>query len=239
MTQGFDYGIYFNGKHSKDFGIYPTNEKVVGFPSKEKVEIKVPYANHIVDLSGIYGGQVFSERTFKQVFFIGQSDRLKEDLYIKWTKIVNWLMTPTGKIKLYDDVMHNYYYLAEVVKEPSLQEIVNFGKLTIEWNCYPFRIYELPEGNDIWDTFDFEMDISQMVDYTVSGTRQISLYNICISTIMPTVVTTAPITISDGAKQHPLAKGTHENVFNLPPGVTKLTLTGNAKVTFDWHKEMI
>ncbi|MFS1134951.1 hypothetical protein [Enterococcus hirae] len=53
----------------------------------------------------------------------------------------------TTKTKLIDDVMPDYYYLAEVQEAPTFEEAVRFGTLTVKFQCYPFRISESLESN--------------------------------------------------------------------------------------------
>lgn len=241
MPDSKKYGVYFNGRHSSEFGIIALEDKKVGFPSKKKITVSVPFSNTVYDFSGVYGGQTYEERFYKQVFCL--MDRQKwdtESLYRLWTKVVNWLMEPSTKTPLYDDVMKKYYYLAEVVKEPSLKEIVARGELTIEWTCYPFRIYEDAEGHDIFDIFDFEMDIAQTTSFDINGTRAVALFNEGMSISNPTIKTSSTMIISKNNVTFNIPKGTSTSSrFRLTPGINYFTITGQGTIEFSWHKELI
>lgn len=215
--------------------------KTVGMPEKNKITQTIPFSNTVLDISDLYGGQTYKERTIKITFIVRDGvDQSKERLYSLWTQAVNWLMAPGQKVKLKDDIMHNYYYLGEVQKEPSWDEMRAYGKLSVEFTCYPFRIDELEEGNDIWDDFDFELDIAQDTDFDITGSRSITLFNMGATTISPEIVATAPFTIEMGGQKYALAAGTYSSPdFMLPTGEVTLTVTGTGKLSFRWHKELI
>lgn len=236
-----EYGVFFNGHHSTDFGIDALVGKEVGFPTKKKILVQPPFSNTIYDFSNVYNGQMFEERTYKQVFnVLDYQRRTQESMYRMWTRVVNWLMSAPTKQPLYDDVMKRYYYLAEVVKEPSLQEFLTRGELTVEWTCYPFRIYELQEGNDIWDTFDFELDIAQHTKFEVNGAKEIVLYNIGLNTNRPSIKASSQLTINQNGTQFIIPAGTSSSSrFRLVAGENRFTVTGNGTIEFVWHKELI
>lgn len=236
----YQYGIEFNGHRSNDFGL-DVQDKTVGMPEKNKITQAIPFSNTVLDISDLYGGQTYKERTVKITFIVRDGvDPSKERLYSLWTQVVNWLMAPGRKVKLKDDIMHNYYYLAEVEKEPSWDEMRAYGKLSVEFNCYPFRIDELEEGNDIWDEFNFELDIAQVTDFEIVGSRTITLFNMGVTTISPEVVATAPFTIEMGGQRFTLNAGTYSSPdFMLPTGEVAMTVIGTGKLSFNWHKELI
>lgn len=246
MIQGYknnlyDYGIWFNGHHSTDFGLDALDKKAITFPAKRKITVQIPYSNSVLDLSNAYGGQVYEERTFSQTFNI--IDRRlwnKESMYRLWTEVVNWLMEPATKQPLYDDVMHSYYYLAEVQSPPSFSEMLFRGELTIEWTCYPFRIYELAEGNDIWDKFDFDFDIAQKTKHRVYGLKKVLLYNISASVVSPDIKADSnmAILLRDQSFEVP-AQDSQNFRLRLLSGENWLTVSGNGTIEFIWHKELI
>ncbi|MFL2124071.1 distal tail protein Dit [Marinilactibacillus psychrotolerans] len=163
-----DYGIRFNGHHSSEFGLRILQGKQIGFPTKIKSLVSVPHSSNEYDFSSVVGVQAYSDRTVSIPFHIKKMD--KESLYNEWTKIVNWLMGTDSKTPLYDDLMDEYYYMAEVREAPEFNELLTRGTLTVNFTCYPFRISELREGNDIWDTFNFELDVAQTTTFQVERT---------------------------------------------------------------------
>ncbi|MFL2118551.1 distal tail protein Dit [Marinilactibacillus psychrotolerans] len=160
-----DYGIRFNGHHSSEFGLRILQGKQIGFPTKIKSLVSIPHSSNEYDFSSVVGVQAYSDRTVSIPFHIKKMD--KESLYNEWTKIVNWLMGTDSKTPLYDDLMDEYYYMAEVREAPEFNELLTRGTLTVNFTCYPFRISKLPEGNDIWDTFNFELDVAQNLTFQV------------------------------------------------------------------------
>ena len=236
----YAYGIVFDGQRSNDFGL-DVSDKVIGMPAKTKVIQELPYSNHVIDLSEIYGNQQYKERIYEMTFIVRDAeDWSKDRLYIMWTKAVNWLMNPSHKVKLVDDNMSNYYYLAEVQAKPDWNEFRIYGLLKVEFVCYPFRISELAEGNDIWDDFNFELDIAQNTDYEINGSRTITLFNVGSNSVAPQLISTAPFTITMNNQQFTLGAGTYDSPdFMLMTGETRLTVTGTGKLSFVWHKELI
>ncbi|MGX6962423.1 phage tail protein [Vagococcus xieshaowenii] len=244
MTLNFNkkvYGVYFNGHHSTDFGLDALDDKKVGFPSKRKFQVQPLFSNEVLDFSNVSGDQLFDERTFEMSFYlIDNRLKTKEGMYRVWTKVVNWLMSAPTKQPLYDDVMHNYYYLGEVVDEPSLEEFISSGILTIAWQCYPFRISALAEGNDIWDTFDFEFDIAQHTKFEIKGANEIVLYNLGTQSARPELKTSSNMTIIKDGRQFEIGLGiTKSHQFQLVPGINKMTVKGNGTLEILWYKELI
>lgn len=239
------YGIKFNGHHSSEFGLKVLNTKVIGMPSKKKVTISLPYSNNVVDLSGLYGKTKFNERTLEvDLRAENHSTQNKELLYHRWTEIINWLMEPDGKTILVDDVMSNYYYLAEVVDAPTWEEYANSGDIKIKFNCYPFRIHAELEGNDIWDFFDFDTDIAQETKFTVNGSKTILQINDGATEIQPTIVCDADLMLKIGDATYQLSAGklnpdTASYPFTLPVGENLITITGIGNIEFQWRKELI
>lgn len=167
------YGFNFNGLHTyRDFGI-TIADKSVGYPEKEKIKVKVPFSNIEYDFSRIYGGQSYTERPLNYTLNVLDKHRnidMHEVNTIE-TKLVNWLMNSNGKQRLYDDAMPGYYYLAEVEGGLDFEELRNYGTLEVEFTAYPFMIGQYLEGNDIWDTFNFELDVAQPVEFEVVRTN--------------------------------------------------------------------
>ncbi|TFI66640.1 hypothetical protein CKN82_11125 [Carnobacterium divergens] len=236
-----NYGISFNNHHSTDFGLDILDDKQITYPSKIKTLQRIPHSNSVYDFSQIYGTQNYSERTFTVTFnVIDRSMWSKESMYIQWTKILAWLMEPSQKIPLHDDIMNDYYYLAEVQKEPSFDELRHRGKLTVEFQCDPFRIHELQEGNDIWDPINFELDIFQNVKHDVNGSKQITLYNIGMSNLAPVVVANSEMEIQFKGKSYKVLSGENKVTgFYLLPGVNEFKVIGNGTIKFEFHKEVI
>lgn len=236
------YGIKFNGKHSyNDYGFTMPPGKEIGMPSKEKIIIKVPFSNEEYDFSEIYGSQVYSPRPLKYPFNVYDSQNpSKEKMNTLKTVLINWLMNSHGKQKLYDDAFPGYYFLAEVENEASFKEDWDLGVLTVTFKAYPFMIAELPEGNDVWDAFNFDLDVSQNVDFTVNGALSVTLLNMGTPDVVPEINTSESMSITKGGVTYSIPAGvTKSSDFIFKSGENVLDITGNGTISFKFYKELI
>lgn len=234
------YGIRFNGKHSyEDFGM-TIAEKNAGYPDKEKIKAKIPFSNVEYDFSEIYGEQTYSNRSLTYTFNVISKKPTTQKINAIETNLSNWLMNSNGKQRLYDDSMPNYYYLAEVEGGLNFAELWNHGKLTVTFTAYPFMISELEEGHDIWDEFNFELDVSQITEFEVNGSLEVVLYNVGTPNLSPELEATSPMEIvKDGvAYSVPIGKSKSSD-FKLITGENDLTITGNGTIKFLFYKELI
>ena len=237
------YGIEFNGKHSyRDFGITLGVEKSIGYPEKVKIKVKVPFSNIEYDFSEIYGEQTYTPRPLTYTLNVLERNKVNntEKINVLETQLSNWLMNSNGKQKLYDDAIPGYYFLAEVEGGLSFNELWNSGTLTVPFTAYPFMISELEEGHDIWDDFNFELDIAQITDFEVNGTLNVILFNVGTPSLLPQIETTAPMEIvKDGTTYNVPVGKSKSNDFKLQSGENDLTITGNGTIKFLFYKELI
>lgn len=160
-------GIWFLDQHSyRGLGV-TISARDVGAPNKVKVKQTLPFSNITYDFSHLYGAQVFEERQMTYTFDIMDPGVIDTNtrLNVIKTRIVNWLTNSQGKQPLYDDVYPQYYFLAEVESGAGFTENWTNGTLDVTFTAYPFMISELPEGHDIWDEFNFELDVAQNMTY--------------------------------------------------------------------------
>lgn len=236
------YGITFNGKHSyRDFGV-TIAEKNIGYPEKQKIKVQVPFSNIEYDFSGIYGEQTYTPRPLSFTFNVVERHKLNDTVLINLleTQLSNWLLGSIGKQRLYDDSMPGYYYLAEVEGGLDFDELWNHGKLTVQFTAYPFMISELPEGHDIWDEFNFELDVAQITDFEVNGTLNVVLYNVGTPNLIPGIETSAPMQIVKNSITYNVPTGkSKSDEFRLQSGENKITITGNGTIKFLFYKELI
>ena len=236
------YGIEFNGKHSyRDFGI-TIADKNIGYPEKEKIKVKVPFSNVEYDFSEIYGEQTYTNRQLTFSFNVLKKHKVSTTTEINTleTALTNWLMNSNGKQRLYDDSMPNYYYLAEVEGGLNFDELRNSGKLTVEFTAYPFMIGELREGHDIWDEFNFELDVAQITDFEVNGLLNVTLYNAGVPSVVPEIETSSSMQIiKDGVTFNVPSGKSKSDDFRLKSGENELTILGNGTIKFTFYKELI
>lgn len=233
------YGIKYLGKHSySDLGITMAPGCEIGIPNKKKILVNVPFSNEEYDFSEIYGSQTYEPRTLKYHFNI--KDTTKERMITKKTKILNWLMNSHGKQKLYDDVYPGYYFLAEIEGSTSFSENWADGILTVTFKAYPFMIAELPEGNDIWDSFNFELDVAQKTSFTVNGTLEVILINAGTPDVIPEITCSSQMEVIKDGISYTIATGTTKDEdFMLKSGENDLKITGYGTISFKFFKELI
>lgn len=235
------YGIRFLNRHShEDFGV-TIQTKEIGNPDKEKIKVKVPFSNVEYDFSQIYGSQTYTTRPLTYVFNVAEMVNFtKEKMNNIKTQLMNWLMNSNGKQRLYDDAYPGYYFLAEVEGNTSFVENWSVGTLTVTFTAYPFMISELQEGHDIWDDINFDLDILQPVEFTISGTLDITLYNAGTPNITPEIEATSPMEIIKEGVTYSLPSGRSKGSdFMLVSGENDLKINGNGKIKFLFYKELI
>lgn len=231
-------GIEFNGKHSyRDFGL-TISEHNIGNPSKIKNTERIPYSNVEYDFSNIYGGQEYEERPLSYTFNLAYREKA-EYFYLYETQILRWLMTPNKKEVLKDDRIPGYYFLAEAIDSGNEFKFVG-GSLTVNFKAYPFKIAELREGNDIWDTFNFLLDYAQDTDFTVDGKKDVNLYNAGVSVVNPKITASTTMQIIRGNTTYNIPAGiTTSYDFALVPGDNKFTIIGKGSISFEFYKELV
>lgn len=234
-------GITFDNKHSfRDFNLTIASRHI-GNPSKIKRKERVPFSNVEYDFSTIYGGQEYEERTLIYTFnVVDMYNRSKISFSSLKIAVLNWLLGPNEKVKLIDDAIPGYYFLAEVENGPELEEFEFDGPLTVEFTAYPFKISELEEGHDIWDEFNFLLDYAQITEFEITGSKEITLYNPGASLVRPKIATNNPMTIVKDNTIFNVPAGESESFdFVLFKGENKMTVTGNGQISFKFRKELI
>lgn len=154
----------FNGKSTRDFGLTIGRGVEIGYPDKNKKIEPLAWTNVQYDFSNLYGSQQYTNRFLK--FPIHIMNKSESSIYFQNTKILNWLMS-VGRQPFYYSEIPGYYFMAEVVSDVEYDlRHVHDGVLEIVFECYPFMIDVMPEGHDIWDLFNFDLDVSQQTKFT-------------------------------------------------------------------------
>ncbi|GAB6442168.1 MULTISPECIES: phage tail protein [Bacillus] len=236
------YGIKFDGKHSyNDMGYTMPAERDIGFPSKEKIVVQIPFSNVEYDFSELYGSQTYSPRELKYQFnVVRRGNYTPQAMQVEKTKLINWLMNTDGRKKLYDDTIPGYYFLAEVESAADIQDDWETGTLTATFRAYPFMIAEVNEGNDIWDIFNFELDVAQTTDFQVSGTLSVALINSGVPNVVPEITSSSRMEIMKDGSSYFVSPGiTKDNDFVLKTGENTFRINGFGKISFRFYKEVI
>ncbi|PFB95161.1 phage tail protein [Bacillus cereus] len=236
------YGIKFDGKHSlHDMGYTMPAERDIGFPSKEKIIVQVPFSNVEYDFSEMYGSQTYSPRELKYQFnVVKMGNYTPQAMQIEKTKLINWLMNTRGRKKLYDDTIPGYYFLAELESAADIQDDWETGTLTAAFRAYPFMIAELHEGNDIWDSFNFDLDVAQTTDFIVNGSLQVVLFNAGTPDVVPEITASNQMKIIKDGITYSVPFGvTKDSDFVLKSGENVLRINGSGTISFRFYKELI
>ena len=148
-------------------------------------------------------------------------------------------MSPTGKIKLIDDTMPDFYYLGEVQTAPTITENTTFADFSIVFQCEAYR-YRHIDGSDLWDPFRFDLDIAQKTAFDVKGQEQAFLISQSLSNVQLNVTATAPFTLSLNNDSFQISKGTTANPdIVIRPGQNNITMVGTGNISFDWYEGVI
>lgn len=231
--------IIFNSKKSlDDFELYIENVEVE-FPRPRVIQNNVPYQNGYYDFSEVYGDLSYDNRKITITFkFENRTIERRTQINSKYGAIAEWLLG-SGESKLYIDYEYGYF-LARATNITPIEFSELTGKITVEFDCYPFRSFDEAEGNDIWDIFNFELDYFVTTGFTVNGTLDIDLYNASAIRKTPSVKCDGNIdVIKDGVK-YSFTLGTwHDWRFMLNRGENKMKLVGKGNIDFIFYKEVI
>lgn len=208
-------------------------------PEEKEIRDAALFMQGDYDFSRILGETFRENRPLTYEFFIKENNFERRKTIE--TKYENMLLNQ-GRSRIYDTANPGYYFdgkciNAEVALDTTWQQL----KLTITFDCYPYMVSELQEGHDIWDEFNLELDVSQITEFEVNGTENITLYNSGSASLAPKIKTTGAVKITkDNYTLEIDVPGTYSSEqLRLIYGENKLKLEGNATVKFVFHKELI
>ena len=230
-------GIIKGNKHSfKDFNL-TIAEKSIGNPKKNKIKETVPYMNGSYDFSLLYGEQTYEERELSYTFnVIGHS---KISLNILKIRILEWLNEGSQE-PLYDDAIPGFYFLVECTGIDYDESFYNYAQLTVSFTAYPFKISTLQDGHDIWNEFNFELDIVQNTKFNVIENESITLYNNSAVGVYPIIICDNNFEIIKNNITYRFVPGEMKSFdFKLDKGENNLLLKGNGTIEFKWFKEVL
>lgn len=221
------YSFTYLGKRPEDFDEYAkmfTHD--IGYPKKVKLLKDVPFSNVEYDFSTIYGEQTYENRQVKYVINAVHKDTIENiGMHYVANAIIDWVMSSDTMQPLFDDQDPNYHFLGEVREAAELTDSFDFGGISIVFDCYPYRIRNIAEGNDIWDSFDLLDGFAQDVKYDIDGTRTVNVLNLSDHSVEYKVNTTGNVTYTG---PNIMGKGDNEFVFN-----------GKGTAEIVWYREVI
>lgn len=231
--------ITFNNKKSFDDYSLHLIDVDIGYPEKKEVLVTVPYMNGNYDFSSLYGEDTYSNRQVKVKFALKSPyNKTRTLLNIQYDKVVDWLFS-SGIADLKIDYVE-YIFNAKVKNISSKTKFLNTESIEVTFECYPFRKPELFEGDDIWDEFNFELDVAQIVDFNIIGNKIISLINVGAISVTPTVICDANFEVIHNEITYKFASGmTKDYRFKLNKGDNIITVIGTGNISFKFKKEVI
>lgn len=228
--------IEFGDLISKDEGMWLI-ERSAPTPSEKPIVEPVAFMQGIHDFSMMTGERIFENRPITYTFYILERDKS----YRKFdqTQIENRLMAK-GISVLKDTYSPGYHYLGKCVSVVTEDDHI-YGRLivTIEFDCYPFKIKEAVEGSPYWDDYDVS-DYYQEKDYVVNGSKTIQFMNTGTVGVAPEIILDSQMTIIKDGDQFIVSAGKHTvDDFRFEIGMNTFTVAGNGSISFNWHKEVI
>ena len=230
-------GITFGEFDSMNEGLLLTHREDT--PPEEKViKESLPFVQGDYDFSRILGEAIRENRLVRYEFFIKEyNHEYRKTLEIKYEN----MLLNQGMGRIYDTANLGYYFYGKCIEaDVSIDSGWQQLKLTLTFDCYPYMISDLQEGHDIWDEFNFELDVAQVIEFEVTGTKEITLYNVGAPSVVPTIIASSEFTIEKGAVSVTVPPGTSKSeLLRLNAGENKLKVIGNGTIKFDFHKELI
>lgn len=236
---GLRYIQFANKQSLADFKL-SIAEINVGYPNKVKNRIKIPNTNIYYDYASVFG-DLYEERILEYTFLIAGPYALNEAEMERYkADVANWLM-PGQEHYLFDSAIPFFYFVGEVQNGPEWEQVDNgYGTFKVKFSCYPYKIKQDDEFDDLWDSFDFENDIAQDLSFTVNGEKEIKVYNTGSVAVYPKLVVTGQVEISVNGFSHTYTAGTYEDkLWKLARDLNTLTLNGNGTLEIHFHKEVL
>lgn len=227
-------GITFNGKHSyTDFNLI-MNSKIISTPSKKKIKEGAPGMNSVYDFSTVASGGeiVYNQRAIVVNFTLICNS--KSQLHSQLNKITEWIQD-IGQSQLIFDDIKDYYYMAELEDSISIVEEDDTAEITINFVAEPFKT-SISYVNDFWDTFNFEEDYLQDVEYDVVSSKSIIIYNPG-RLIMPIINCSANMSLVMNSITYNLIVGDNKNyALKLRSGANNIVVNGTGHIKFVFKK---
>lgn len=206
----FDKTVNFDMENSwTDFRII-FKTFTLGAPAPQLVLIDVPFRNGSLDETDYFGETKYNDRTLSMDFLINWTE---DDPYDIYSNVLNKLNGQRKKIKISAD--QGWYYEGRLtVGDLSISD--GFWQFSIEATVEPYKYKDMyTEG-------------------TVFGSREFTFYNDELRSV-PIITTTNAVTVNYNGVDYTFDSGTSYNpLFKLEKGISKIIVTGNTTIRFDY-----
>ena len=206
---------------------------------KTKTRIRIPNSNIYYDYDKVFG-DLYEERTLEYDFLVMMPNALSEEdmEYIK-SQVINWL-TPGVEHRIEDSAIPFYYFIGEISSAPEWSQDNGYGTLKVKINCYPYKISVDDMADDLWDSFDFNNDVAQFLEFEVTKEITERIYNASSTAVSPKLIVTGNVTVESHGEKVTLNAGTYtETEIKLNVGWNDVKLSGNGTIKFSFHKEVL
>ena len=227
----------FNGINSDDLGLAITT-RTLPSPEEQSITDSIPYKQGIADFSAIDGERFFNNReiTYTALYKGNAQNRLRVEMLLK--KAI--MASDYAPLKDNFDPKNTYWK----AKCSSISTSYNEGELYISveivFSAYPYLIWSVSEGDGVWDTFNFDYDVSQQTSFDVDGADVVCLINNGSDSLYPKIIVTGDITVSCDGYSAEFTTGAYTNTqIRLSEGINSVSLSGSGTVEFVFNKEVM
>ncbi|WP_281829532.1 hypothetical protein [Lactobacillus amylolyticus] len=231
--------IIFGDFDSENMG-FDMSSRTPDSLQEQEITETIPGVQGSIDYSMMFGQRIF--QAFKITYDFVKYCPTYAERHTLEALVKNKIMR-FGTTKLYDsNIPENYYFLAKCSSETvAVNDQTREVTVTLAFTCNPpFMFCEIPEGNDEWDTFNFDYDVSQETSFTVNNGDVVPLINNGSAAVQPKITVTGTIKVSCNGNEVTFTAGTYENtLIYLLPGMNSLTLTGTGTISFEFFKELV
>lgn len=223
--------FYFNNKKSfTDYNLYIEKFEIQP-PVPIVKEVSIPYRNGSYDFSKANSPERnFSNRLINITVFWKSIDNI--ELFKAYSQLQNWLFTPFSSEIIIDNI--SGIFKGKVKSISSIEILKRIAKFTITFECDPFKYNEF--GNQIWDIFNFEKDISAINYFTIPN--KCLVFNSGLD-VYPTFILESEVEceLIYNNITYKLAPGLNNNILKLSPGLNKLTVNGTGALTINFTEK--
>lgn len=207
-------GVTFGSKHSyTDYNLI-LKSKTIGAATVKTKTVDIEGGHGSLDYTAFFGGPKYNNRTLTFTF---ASTKNPLSFIQSYSDLMNSLHGQKMKIILDEDP--NYHYVGSL----SVGDYSTSGKIptvTVTANCEPFKY----------------KNTMTTVSRAVSGSASITLPNMR-KKVVPTITTTAEMTIVFGGRTSTMAAGTFViPTLELTEGDNVVTVTGTGNITFKYQE---
>lgn len=228
----------FNGKKLYDDYNFILTHVDVEYPELNRVTQTVPYFNGTYDFTNLYGPATWGERIIT-VRVKHKDTILRRDRLHAVYDVLTWWLLNQQNSKLKFEYIRGLF-TGRVTYMSSKDAFIALGYIEIQFTCHPFREFEDYEGNTYWDPFCFEEDIIQDTKFDVNGTKDITIYNLSTTNVIPKVICSSNMSVTKENVTYNFNVGESEDYrFMLNPHENKFTITGNGTIEFLFKRMVI